>query len=122
VTVLDSIIDGVRADLATRQAEIPFEVIKERSLAAAAPRDVMGALNAPGIGVIAEVKRRSPSRGELAPVLDPAELAREYQAAGARVISVLTEQRHFGGSLADLAAVRAAVSVPLLCKDFVVSP
>ena len=122
MTVLDSIIDGVRADLAAREAEIPFEVIKERSLVAPAPRDAMTALRAPGIGVIAEVKRSSPAQGELAAVTDPAQLARDYEVAGARVISVLTEQRHFGGSLADLDAVRLAVDVPLLCKDFVVSP
>jgi len=122
VTVLDSIIDGVRADLAVRQAEIPFEVIKERSLAAPSPRDVMTALNAPGIGVIAEVKRRSPSKGALAAIPDPADLAATYADGGARVISVLTEERRFGGSLADLAAVRAAVDVPILRKDFIVSP
>jgi indole-3-glycerol phosphate synthase len=122
VTVLDSIIDGVRADLALREAEIPFDVIKEHSLAAPAPREVMTALRAPGIGVIAEVKRRSPSKGDLAEIPNPAELAVDYAAAGARVISVLTEQRRFGGSLADLDAVRAVVDVPLLRKDFMISP
>jgi len=122
VTVLDSIIDGVRADLAMREAHIPFEAIKERSLAAPAPRDAMAALRAPGIGVIAEVKRRSPSKGELADIADPAALAVDYEAAGARVISVLTERRRFGGSLADLDAVRAVVDVPLLRKDFIISP
>jgi len=92
-TVLDSILDGVRADVAAR-----------------------------GIGVIAEVKRASPSRGELAPIADPADLARAYQSGGARVISVLTEERRFRGSLADLDAVRAAVSIPVLRKDFIVRP
>lgn len=71
--------------------------------------------------MIAEVKRASPSRGPLADIDDPASLAREYEAGGASVISVLTEQRRFGGSLADLDAVRAAVDVPVLRKDFVVS-
>jgi indole-3-glycerol phosphate synthase len=71
--------------------------------------------------VIAEVKRKSPSKGELAPILDPAALAFEYQAGGAHAISVLTEQRRFGGSLDDLKAIRAAVEVPLLRKDFIVS-
>ena len=107
-SVLDSIVDGVRADLAEREAKVDFAEIKRRSAGAPAPRDVMAALRAPGIGVIAEVKRRSPSKGELASIPDPAELAVAYAEGGARVISVLTEERRFGGSLADLAAVRAA--------------
>ncbi len=121
-SVLDSIVDGVRADLAVREAAVDFAEIKRRATAAAPPRDVMAALRAPGIGVIAEVKRRSPSKGDLAAISDPAELAVSYTEGGARVISVLTEQRRFGGSLADLAAVRAAVEVPVLRKDFVVTP
>jgi indole-3-glycerol phosphate synthase len=120
-SVLDSIVDGVRADLAEREASVDFAEIKRRSAAAPAPRDVMAALRAPGIGVIAEVKRRSPSKGDLAAIPDPAELAVQYAAGGARVISVLTERRRFGGSQADLDAVRAVVDVPILCKDFVVS-
>src|SRR5690606_13638555 len=121
-SVLDSIVAGVRADLAAREAEVDFAEIKRRAAAAPPPRDVMAALRAPGIGVIAEVKRRSPSKGELAEIPDPAELAATYAENGARMISVLTEERRFGGSLADLAAVRAVVDVPLLRKDFVVSP
>jgi indole-3-glycerol phosphate synthase len=72
--------------------------------------------------VIAEVKRRSPSKGDLAQISDPAELARRYAAGGAAAISVLTEQRRFGGSLDDLRTVRAAVDVPVLRKDFLVEP
>ena len=75
-----------------------------------------------GSSVIAEVKRRSPSKGDLADIPDPAELAGRYAAGGAAAISVLTEERRFGGSLADLRAVRAAVDVPLLRKDFMVEP
>jgi indole-3-glycerol phosphate synthase len=119
--VLDEILDGVREDLAARQAEVPLERIKELAAAAPPPRDAYAALRAPGVGVIAEVKRRSPSKGQLAEIADPAELALEYAGGGARCISVLTEQRRFGGSLADFAAVRSAVEVPLLRKDFVVS-
>jgi indole-3-glycerol phosphate synthase len=81
----------------------------------------MAPLRAVGVSVIAEVKRASPSRGEMATIVDPAALAGDYEAGGARVISVLTEQRRFGGSLDDLAAIRRAVRIPLLCKDFVVS-
>ncbi|MGW3467894.1 indole-3-glycerol phosphate synthase TrpC [Saccharopolyspora sp. NPDC000995] len=122
MTVLESIIEGVREDLAVRESAIPFDEIKQLSAAAAPPHDVLAALRAPGVGVIAEVKRRSPSKGELAEIGEPADLAADYAAAGARVISVLTEQRRFGGSLADFDAVRARVNTPLLRKDFIVSP
>ncbi|MFC6089001.1 indole-3-glycerol phosphate synthase TrpC [Saccharothrix lopnurensis] len=121
-TVLESIIEGVREDLAQREAALPFDVLRERATKVAPPQDVMAALRSPGVGVIAEVKRRSPSKGELADIPEPADLAVQYELGGARCISVLTEQRRFGGSLADLDAVRAAVRVPLLRKDFIVSP
>jgi indole-3-glycerol phosphate synthase len=122
VSVLEEIIAGVRADLAERQKALPFDELKVLAAKAAPPRDAAGALRESSIGVIAEVKRRSPSKGELAQITDPAALAKDYAEAGARVISVLTEQRRFGGSLADLDAVRAVVDVPVLRKDFVVSP
>ncbi|MGV0742759.1 indole-3-glycerol phosphate synthase TrpC [Mycolicibacterium sp. XJ870] len=121
-TVLDSIIEGVRADVAAREAVVSLAEIKERAQNAAPPLNVMAALREPGIGVIAEVKRASPSRGELANITNPAQLAQAYQNGGARVISVLTEQRRFNGSLDDLDAVRAAVSIPVLRKDFIVKP
>jgi indole-3-glycerol phosphate synthase len=81
----------------------------------------MPAFRAPGVSVIAEVKRQSPSKGHLAEIGDPAELSRAYAAGGAAAISVLTEGRRFGGSLGDLRAVRAAVETPVLRKDFMVS-
>ncbi|MEV0670247.1 indole-3-glycerol phosphate synthase TrpC [Mycobacterium sp. NPDC050441] len=121
-TVLDSIIEGVRADVAAREAVISLADIKARAQDAPAPLNVMAALREPGIAVIAEVKRASPSRGELANIADPAQLAKAYESGGARVISVLTEQRRFNGSLDDLDAVRAAVSIPVLRKDFIVKP
>ncbi|RSM83837.1 indole-3-glycerol phosphate synthase TrpC [Kibdelosporangium aridum] len=122
MSVLESIIDGVREDLAAREARLPFEVLKEQAAKVPPAKDALSALRSSDVGVIAEVKRRSPSKGDLADIPDPAVLAKDYEEAGARVISVLTEQRRFGGSLADFDAVRAAVDVPLLRKDFVVSP
>jgi indole-3-glycerol phosphate synthase len=121
VSVLDDILDGVRADLAARQQETPLDQLKEAAARAASPRDVQAAFSGPEVAVIAEVKRASPSKGALAAIADPAALAADYEAGGARIISVLTERRKFGGSLADLAAVRDAVAVPVLRKDFIVS-
>jgi len=121
VNVLDDIIAGVLADVAEREAAKPLDVVKAEAEAAASPIDALSALRAPGVAVIAEVKRSSPSKGPLADIPDPAALAAEYAAGGARMISVLTEQRRFGGSLADLDAVRADVTIPVLRKDFVVT-
>ncbi|MHC3000659.1 indole-3-glycerol phosphate synthase TrpC [Gordonia metallireducens] len=120
--VLESIIEGVKADVAAREAVTDFAAVKAASAKAPAPRDAMAALRQPGIGVIAEVKRASPSKGELAAIGDPADLAKAYEDGGARIISVLTEERRFHGSLADLDAVRAAVDIPVLRKDFIVGP
>jgi len=120
-SVLDEILAGVREDVAARQQQVPLEHVKELAAAAPPPRDAYTLLRKPGVGVIAEVKRSSPSKGTLAEIPDPALLAREYADGGARCISVLTESRWFGGSLEDFDAVRAAVDVPLLRKDFVVS-
>jgi indole-3-glycerol phosphate synthase len=119
--VLDEILAGVREDVTQRQALMPLERIKQLASAASPPKDAYAALRVAGVGVIAEVKRASPSRGKLADIPDPADLAREYALGGARCVSVLTEGRWFGGSLDDFVAVRAAVDVPLLRKDFVVS-
>jgi indole-3-glycerol phosphate synthase len=121
MSVLDDIVAGVREDVEARQAANPLTEVQARARDARPALDALAALRAPGVGVIAEVKRRSPSKGALAEISDPAALAAQYAAGGARVISVLTERRRFGGSHADLAAVRAAVDVPVLNKDFVVS-
>jgi indole-3-glycerol phosphate synthase len=120
-TVLDEIIDGVRQDLAIRTAEVSLDELKSRAERVAPALDADAALRGHGVKVIAEVKRSSPSRGALATITDPAALAADYAAGGASIISVLTEQRRFGGSLDDLAAVRAAVTIPVLRKDFMVS-
>lgn len=127
-TVLDEIIVGVRADLESRRREVPLQVMAERASEAArsAPaRDAHSALaggrqDQRGIRIISEVKRSSPSKGALAEIASPADLARRYESGGASVISVLTERHRFGGSLQDLDAVRAAVDVPVLRKDFTV--
>lgn len=121
-TVLDSIIEGVREDVAAREALVDYRTMKERAKAAPDPVDATRVLREPGVGVIAEVKRASPSKGELADIPDPAELAVMYEEGGARVISCLTERRRFRGSLDDLDAVRRAVSIPVLRKDFIVGP
>jgi indole-3-glycerol phosphate synthase len=120
-SVLDEILAGVRDDVELRQERVSLERVKELAAAAPPPLDAYAALRRPGVGVIAEVKRSSPSKGQLAEIPDPADLATEYAAGGARCISVLTEGRWFGGSLDDLVSVRAAVAVPVLRKDFVVS-
>src|SRR3954471_12920089 len=120
-TVLDSILVGVREDVAARESLTPLAEVKAAAADARPALDALAALRARGVGVIAEVKRQSPSKGLLADIPAPAELARQYAAGGARVVSVLTERRRFGGSQVDLDAVRAAVDVPVLCKDFVVS-
>ena len=118
MSVLDSIIEGVREDLARRRK--PLSQIHEQMSQAPSALDAYGALLGEQMKVIAEVKRSSPSKGELSTIADPAALAEQYQEAGASVISVLTEERRFKGSLADLVAVRARVTIPILRKDFMV--
>src|SRR5688572_21241634 len=121
MSVLDEIIDGVRTDLAERQSAVPLEQLRSAAQQAPPALDPMPSLRSPGVSLIAEVKRRSPSKGSLADIPDPAALAAAYEAGGAAVISVLTEARRFGGSLDDLRAVRERVGIPVLRKDFVVT-
>ena len=121
-TVLDEILAGVRADLAAREEQLPLAAVKERASRAVEPLDGYARLRQDGVAVIAEVKRSSPSVGAIADIDDPAALAGEYEAGGASVISVLTEKRRFNGSLDDLVAVKAHVDVPVLRKDFIVTP
>ena len=121
MNVLHDILIGVRQDLADRERAVPLDEVKRKAAEQPPARDVRAMLAAPGVKVIAEVKRSSPSKGRLAAIDDPASLAADYEAGGAAAISVLTEGRRFGGSLADLTAVRAAVDVPILRKDFIVT-
>lgn len=118
MSVLDSIIEGVREDLAARR--LPLSQLQEMLAAAPKVIDAHPRLLAAPMTVIAEVKRSSPSKGALAEITNPAALAQMYQAAGAAVVSVLTERRRFGGSLDDLISVRAAIDIPILRKDFMV--
>jgi indole-3-glycerol phosphate synthase len=122
VTVLDEI-------LTTKRAEVDSLRLRRDELTAALPdapavRDFGAALRRPdgGLAVIAEIKRRSPSKGDLAPDLVPADTARAYADGGAACLSVLTDGPYFGGDLSDLRAARAAVGLPVLRKDFTVDP
>jgi indole-3-glycerol phosphate synthase len=119
MSVLDEILDGVAADLTLRMEQVPLDDLKAQAERQAPALDPMPAFRAEGVSVIAEVKRCSPSKGALATITDPAQLAADYAAGGAAAISVLTEQRRFGGTLDDLRAVRAKVDVPVLRKDFI---
>lgn len=124
MSVLEGIIAGVMEDLRVRESAVPMEEVKELALRAPDAKDAVSALRGSdgAVMIISEVKRSSPSKGELAAIPDPASLASTYERGGASVVSVLTEGRRFGGSLADLDAVRAAVDIPVLRKDFIVTP
>lgn len=120
LNVLDQIIEGVREDLAERKKLVELNELIAKISEVNPVIDVLPSLQSSKLSVIAEVKRSSPSKGALAQISDPAALALSYQTGGATAVSVLTESRKFGGSLADLAAVRSAVNIPILRKDFTV--
>lgn len=121
--MLDGLVAGALADAARRRETRSLAQVERAALERPRALDARAALQRDAtIKVIAEVKRASPSRGALAEIRDPAALARQYAQGGASAISVLTEGRRFGGSLADLEAVRAAVDVPVLRKDFIAEP
>lgn len=114
---------GAVEDAEERRLARPLDVVEKTALAQAPARDALAALApADRVKIIAEVKRASPSRGDLAAIPDPAHQASLYQQGGASAISVLTEGRRFKGSLADLEAVKASVSLPVLRKDFIATP
>jgi indole-3-glycerol phosphate synthase len=121
--VLSELVTGALQDASERRAARSLSEVEAAALSRPPAIDALEALApADRVKIIAEVKRSSPSRGALADIPDPAALAVSYETGGASAISVLTEGRRFGGSLADLEAVRDAVRVPVLRKDFIADP
>ncbi len=118
-SVLDSIIEGVLEDVERRS--IPINQLKAQLSDAADLRGALQALAGSEMKIISEVKRASPSKGDLGEILQPARLAAQYESGGASVISVLTEERRFKGSMKDFTEVRREVSIPMLRKDFIVT-
>lgn len=121
-TVLGRIVEARRAEVARRQRIVPETVMRMATKKATPVRDFMGALSRDAVNVIAELKKASPSAGLLRPDFDPAALARGFEEAGAAALSVLTEEANFQGALAHLRDARAATSLPVLRKDFIVEP
>ena len=118
MSILDEILAHKAEEVRRRQDHLPVEAFPPRP---GDVRDFTGALGRPGLQVIAEVKRKSPSQGNIRLDLDPANLASAYEQAGAAAISVLTDEKYFGGGLDHLAAVRLSVDLPVLRKDFIIS-
>ncbi len=118
MSILDEIVAHKAEEVRRRRDQLPVAEFSPRS---GAVRDFAGALGQQGLQVIVEVKRKSPSKGNIRPDLDPADLARTYEQAGAAAISVLTDKKYFGGSLDHLAEVRASVKLPVLHKDFIIN-
>lgn len=122
MSFLDRIVTSRRKAVERLKTELGAELAEGVSSNPQAPRDFRGALIADGMSLIAEIKRRSPSKGDLKPDLDPVTLARAYESGGARCLSVLTEPEFFSGSTEDLSLARSATTLPTLYKDFVLDP
>jgi indole-3-glycerol phosphate synthase len=121
--MLDDLLAGSLEDAARRRAEVPTAEVERLALAQSPALDAVAALSPrETVNIIAEVKRASPSRGDLAEIPDPALQAARYEQGGANAISVLTEGRRFKGTLEDLTAVKQRVSLPVLRKDFIATP
>lgn len=121
-TFLDTVVEEIREDLRDRKQAVPASELEAAIGPAPRGRPFSEALIDEGISLIAEMKRASPSKGPIRPDASVADIVTAYERAGARACSVLTEERHFGGSLDDLRAARAAVDIPLLRKDFLIDP
>ncbi|MBN1269239.1 MAG: indole-3-glycerol phosphate synthase TrpC [Kiritimatiellae bacterium] len=122
MNLLAEIVENKKAELVERKRTCPVEELRARALEYGARPPFAAALRAAPMGLIAEIKRRSPSAGPIREPLDPAEVARAYEAAGAQAVSVLMDAKYFGGGEEDFRAVRSAVQLPLLYKEFVVDP
>jgi indole-3-glycerol phosphate synthase len=122
VNVLERIVAGTREDVRRRRAEVPLAALESALAGRGDDRPFSEALTPPGISVIAEHKRRSPSAGEIRAGASVADVVLAYERGGAAAISILTENRHFGGSLEDLREALAASALPILRKDFIVDP
>ena len=118
--MIEDLVGSARAGVERRSAEVPLEDLEQRLAERPEQRPFGEALVRPGLSVIAEFKRRSPSAGEIRAGATPAEIARAYDEAGAAALSVLTDEPHFGGFLDDLREARAACELPVLQKDFTV--
>ena len=119
-TILDEIVEHQLTVIETAKRDLPFDALVDQLADAPPVRDFVAALKSPGISLIAEVKKKSPSGGEIRMGCDPVEVAKIYEQHGAACVSCLTELKYFGGTLADLQAIRSAISLPVLRKDFIV--
>lgn len=120
--IIEQLIEGAREGVQERKRELPQAELEARLSGRGQDRPFQEALTRPGLSVIAEFKRRSPSKGDIAPGADVATQVSAYERGGAAALSVLTDQRHFGGNLEDLRAARTAASLPIIRKDFIVEP
>jgi indole-3-glycerol phosphate synthase len=120
MAMIEDLVGAARAGVERRRAEVPLEDLGRRLADRPEQRPFGEALTRPGLSVIAEFKRRSPSAGEISDGAAPAEIARAYEQGGAAALSVLTDEAHFGGSLTDLTEARHACELPILQKDFIV--
>jgi indole-3-glycerol phosphate synthase len=122
VGIIEQLIEGAREGVRERKRELPQAELEKQLSARGEDRPFQEALTRPGLSLIAEFKRRSPSKGDIAPGADVGAQVAAYERGGAAALSVLTDAPHFGGSLEDLRAARTAASLPIIRKDFIVDP
>jgi indole-3-glycerol phosphate synthase len=122
MNILQEIVDAKRREVSDRVTLMPIEALQREALDLAAPLSFPAVFAGDGMGIIAEVKHRSPSAGIIRDPFEPAEIARAYEAGGAGAVSVLMDEPYFGGGEAQFREVRAAVDLPLLYKEFVIDP